>query len=198
MQTNAQEIMAQSQDQLLAILKDPASPLFDKAKACQRLAVIGTAEAVPVLATLLSDPKLAHYARFALQPIPGPAVDEALRTAMGKLKGELLVGVIDSIGWRRDASAESELIKLMGDKDSEVAGAAAAALGRIGSPHAAAALEHKLRKAKGQVLEATADACLVCAEGLSAQGRGDEAQSLYAALRRPEVPKPARIAATER
>jgi HEAT repeat protein len=115
---------------------------------------------------------------------------------MGTLKGELLVGVIDSIGWRRDANAAGELTKLLNDKDPEVAGAAAAALGRVGGPHAAVALEKKLRKSKGPTLEAVADACLVCAEGLAAQGHREEAQSLYAALQRPEVPKPARIAAT--
>ena len=195
MQTNAKEIMAQSQDALLKLLKDPASPAFDKAKACQRLAVIGTAEAVPVLASMLSDPQFAHYARFGLQPIPDPSADEALRAAMGKLKGELLVGVIDSIGWRRDANAAVELTRLIGAEDPAVAAAAAAALGRIGGSHAATMLDQTLRKAKGPLLAAVADACLVCAEGLMAQGRQEEAKSLYAALRRPEVPKPARVAA---
>ena len=44
-------------------------------------------------------------ARYALEPIPDPSVDDALRDALGKLKGRLLVGVIGSLGVRRDAKA---------------------------------------------------------------------------------------------
>ncbi len=47
-----------------------------KAAAFEQLAVFATPDAIPVLAPLLSDERLAHYARFALQPIPDPAVDE--------------------------------------------------------------------------------------------------------------------------
>src|SRR5262245_38694628 len=74
------------EQKLLGVLKSEA-PIFEKAKACQRLAVAGTKEAVPVLASLLGDEKLAHYARFGLEPIPDPSVDAALREAAGKLKG---------------------------------------------------------------------------------------------------------------
>ena len=40
--------------QLIEVLQSSAE-LFAKAKACQRLAVIGTSESVPVLAQLLAD-----------------------------------------------------------------------------------------------------------------------------------------------
>ena len=46
-----------TETELLAVLQSDA-PLFDKAKACQQLAVIGTRESVPVLAQLLSDEQL--------------------------------------------------------------------------------------------------------------------------------------------
>ena len=42
----------------IEILKSDA-PLFEKAKACQMLAVIGTGDCLPVLAELLADPKRA-------------------------------------------------------------------------------------------------------------------------------------------
>ena len=88
---------------LIAILKSDA-PSQDKAIPCKQLAVYGTKDAVPALAALLSNSDLASWARIALEAIPDPAVDDALRTAMGKLQGNLLVGVINSIGYRRDAS----------------------------------------------------------------------------------------------
>ena len=66
---------------------------------------------MPALAALLGDEKLAHMARYALEPIPDPAVDAALRDALGKLKGRPLVGVIGSIGVRRDAKAVERLCR---------------------------------------------------------------------------------------
>jgi len=193
--TKPEEIMALSEDKLLAILKNPDAPLFDKAQACERLAVVGGKDAVPVLAALLSDPKLAHYGRFGLQPNPDPSADEAFRSAMAKLKGPLLVGVINSIGQRRDAGSTGALVKLLHDHDSEVASAAAAALGRIGGAEAAKALQQALGHAKGPALAALGDSCLVCAEGLLAQGDHSGAMALYAALRRPGLPKPIQTAA---
>src|SRR6056297_707023 len=49
--------------------------VFEKAKACQRLAVVGDASAVPALAEWLADDRLATYARTALEQIPGPEAD---------------------------------------------------------------------------------------------------------------------------
>ena len=94
---------------------------------------IGTADAVPALAALLADEKLAHMARYGLETDSRPAVDVALREALGKLKGLPLVGVIGSIGVRRDEKAVAALVALLKDPDAEVAQAAARALGMIGT-----------------------------------------------------------------
>jgi HEAT repeat protein len=130
----AAEIMALDWPKLEAILRDPGASVFAKAKACQRLAVVGTHFTVPAIAPLLADPQLSHYARFALEPMPHPAADEALRNALGQVTGRLLVGVINSIGVRRDPEAIPQLGRLLSDPDPEVAQAAAAALARIRPP----------------------------------------------------------------
>ena len=78
---------AQSEEALLATLKNQTGSLEQKQNACQRLAAIGTADAVPTLAGMLSDPALAHSARYALETIPGPAADTALREALPTLNG---------------------------------------------------------------------------------------------------------------
>ena len=85
------------------------------------------------LAALLCNEELSHMARYGLEPIPDPAVDAALRDALEKVKGRLLVGVIGSIGVRRDPKAVAPLVKRLDDPDSEVVQAAARALGRIGT-----------------------------------------------------------------
>ena len=131
---SAAEIMALEPAKLIAILKEPGASVYAKGKACQRLAVVGGKTAVPALAALLTDPRLAHYARFGLEPIPDPSVDDALRGALGKVKGRLLVGVINTIGQRKDRKALEALGKLLHDADSDVAQAAAAALARIRPP----------------------------------------------------------------
>jgi hypothetical protein len=130
----AAKIMALDQAGLVRILTDQGSSDFEKAKACQRLAVVGGRTAVPALAALLPLPKLSHYARYALEPIPGPEADAALREGLGKLKGDLLIGVIHSIGRRKDTEAVQALAKLRHDADRSVAEAAAAALAEIRRP----------------------------------------------------------------
>ena len=74
------------EDQFIATLKSDASPQ-EKAAACRELARVGTRQAIPVLAPLLADEALSHWARYALEPIADPAADAALRDALGQLKG---------------------------------------------------------------------------------------------------------------
>lgn len=184
---------------LLATLTSADATFFDKAKACQRLATMGTARSVPVLAGLLGQEKLAHYARFALEPIPDPAVDAAFRKALKTVKGKCLVGVINSIGARRDARALAGLASLIDLDRKDVTGAfvsctCIAAIGRIGTSEAADILLAQLDKAKGALRDAVAAACLPCAESLLAQGGKAKAIALYDALRKGELPLHLRLA----
>jgi len=181
--------------QLIDILKKTHSTVFQKNVACRRLSLIGTKQSVPVLAAMLGDEQMAHFARYALKPIPDPAVDDALRAAIPKLKGKLLCGVIDTIGHRQDVKAVDAVAKLVMGADTEVALAAAASLGQISGPAAAKALMDALPKTKGPVRTAVADAGLVCAEGLIAQGDRKTAMSMYDTLSRPEMPRTVRVAA---
>ena len=94
----------EQEQKYIAILRSDA-PLSAKARACEELALIGAKNAVPVLAELLDDEILSDYARFALEPIEHPTVDDTFRQAIDKLKGRLLAGLINSIGARRDPEA---------------------------------------------------------------------------------------------
>ena len=183
------------QADLINLLKDSGATSFQKAKACQRLAVVGTKEAVPALAALLSGPQLAHYARYGLEPIPDSSVDDALREALRKVKGRLRAGVIQSLKVRKDAGAVGALAKLLNDPGLEVAQAAVAALGGISGLQAAKALREGLGRTTGAVRAAVAGAGLVCAEGLLAQGERNQALALYNTLTATGIPKPVRLAA---
>src|SRR6266851_5283142 len=134
---------------LIRILTDASSTDFQKAKACQRAGELGASEAVPALSALLSNEKLNTYARYGLEPIADPSVDDALRAALPKLKGNLQIGVINSIGKRRDPKAAPALTKMLYESDSDVARAAAMALGSIGGTSEMRELQTAIGKTKG-------------------------------------------------
>jgi HEAT repeat protein len=179
----------------LAILRSDA-PTADKALACKHLAIYGSSEAVADLAKLLSNPQLASWARIALEAIPSPAADDALRKAAESLDGLLLVGTINSIGVRRDASAVDLLAPRLSDKDGEVASAAAVALGRIGNASAEKPLRQALSTTNGKVRSAVAEGCVLVAERLYADGKPAEAVDLYDLIRKSDVPKQRILEAT--
>ncbi len=121
--------------------------------------------------------------------IPGPAADAALRDAMGKVQGRLLVGVINSIGVRRDVQAVNGLAEKLKDADVNVASAAAVALGCIGGDEAAGVLQQALADASAAVRPAVAEGCVRCAEKYLAQEKSAQAKKLYDAVCTADVPK---------
>lgn len=186
---------ADEEAELIAVLQSDAPPQ-DKAIPCKRLAVVGSAKAVPALAALLPNDELSSWALIALEAIPDPAADAALREAAGKLEGRPLVGVINAIGVRRDAQAVEGLAKLLTDADAEVASAAAVALGRVGDDAAAKALQPLLAAAPAAVRSAVAEGCILCAERFLAEGKAAQASQLYDQVRAAEVPQPRMLEAT--
>src|SRR2546422_9238123 len=147
------------------------------------LAFYGTGAAVPALAKLLPDKELSSWARIALEAIPGPPADQALRKAMRKLQGRLLVGTINSIAYRRDPKAVSALAKKLNDSNTDVAAAAALALGRIGSADASKHLQRALAANRDDIRAAVAEGCVLCAENFAAAGKTADAVKLYDTVR---------------
>jgi HEAT repeat protein len=180
---------------LIAILNSK-EPKAKKADACKDLAIYGSGKAAASLAPLLADEQLGSWARIALEAIPGPEADKALRESLGTVHGNLLVGVIDSIGVRRDASAVAPLMGHLSDKDIPVAAATAAALGRIGNEHAAKALEESLAAAPPKVRSAIAEGLVLCGEKAFAEGHDAQAVAIYDKVRNSDVPKQRILEAT--
>ncbi len=190
----ADDSEAAREKELIGILQSgqPA----EKAIACKQLAIHGGKDACPALAKLLADGQLASWARIALEAIPDPAADEALRKASESLQGRLLVGTINSRGVRRSAGAVEPRLGRRKDQDHEVASAAAVALGRIGNDVATKALRQTLADAAAPVRTAVAEGCILCAERLMADGKSNEAVEIYDALRAADVPKQRKLEAT--
>jgi HEAT repeat protein len=181
--------------QLVAVLGTGATRAA-KDFVCRKLTVIGTAESVPALAGLLADKDLTHMARYALERIPAPEAAQALRDALAKLSGAAKVGVVGSLGSRRDAASVTVLATLLTDSDKAVACAAATALGHIGSPEAAHALGDVAKQAPEGVKQAIVDGSLAAAEQLLAAGKKTDAMLIYKSLLGEGQPKHVRLAAT--
>ncbi len=168
-------------EQRLAVELGTPSSRDARAFVCRELAIIGSAASVPALTALLVDEDLSHRARNALERIPGPEADTALRDAIARTSGNVKIGIIHSIAVRRDPGSVPLLAKALAD-DSGAAVAAAKALGEIGTPEAARALEAFRGKGSGALRLAVADALLICAERLVASGERLRAAKLLEAL----------------
>lgn len=171
-----------TEDECIAKLKSDAG-WREKYEACTRLRQVGTAKSVPALAALLTDEKLSHMARYALEPMSNPESADALRKALGRTRGPQKTGVITSLGVKRDAKSVKAIAKALSDKDADVARAAAGALGRIGTVESAAVLTKFQKKGMpGALADAVAEGQLTAAERLVASGNAKLAVPVYTAL----------------
>jgi HEAT repeat protein len=186
--TQDQLVADVKQRDLIAVLQSDATK-SEKAITCKRLAIYGTEQSVPSLAPLLADKELASWARIALEAIPGPVADAALRNALGKLDGRLLVGAINSIGVRRDVQAVDALVQKLHHTNADVASAAAVALGHIGGEQAAKVLTQALVDAPVGVRSAVAEGCILCAEWFLVHDTTAEAVKLYDTVFQADVPE---------
>ena len=125
--------LAEIEEALLEVLQSDAK-LPAKEYICRQLALIGTARCVPVLAEMLSEAELSDCARFAMEAIPDASVDDALRAALDTVDGNPRVGIVNTLGERRDPKAVRALSKMLDSSDGVLAKAAEAALRKIGSP----------------------------------------------------------------
>ena len=185
---------AKREKQLIEALKGKA-PQAEKDLACRELQVIGTEACIDALAAMLADVKLSHMARYALEPMPYPKASKVMRDALGKTSGPTKVGLLISLGFRRDAESTGELTALLKDKDPAVAGAAAAALGRIGTPEAAKALAAFRSSADKALRVVVAEASLTAAEQLAKDGKQDEAARICKELQAAQWPAHVRLGA---
>lgn len=182
------------EQRLVAVLESDAKRAA-KQVVCRKLSIVGTEDAVPALAACLGDEELSHMARFALERMPYPAAAKAMRDTLPKVSGELKVGLINSLGRRRDADSTALLIPLLKAEDPKVAGAAAAALGKIATSPAAEALMAFRNDAPEGVRDAITDACLDVAARLFADGRKEAAARIYEMLDHASEPQHVRLAA---
>ena len=162
---------------------------------CRKLAIVGSAAAVPILVGLLTQEANAHLARHALERISGPEAAAALKDALSKTSGKLKIGVIGSLGARREVSAVPALAALLQDTDAAIVRSATLALAAIGGAEATRVLTTAVGVAGGDKA-LVIDALLSCAESLLASQKTADAAAIYKSLSGEQQPRLIRLAAT--
>lgn len=191
--SNQNKLLPEIEQAMLGLLKSDA-PFAAKQFICKELSLIGTSASIKTLSGLLKEEKTADIALYALERIPGEEVNKALRKAAGKTKGRIKVGILNTLGQRRDEEALKLFKKSINDKNPMVAEAAIAASGKLASMQAADMLTKQLEMAEANQKIHILDALLNTADQL----RTDDTQlanSLYQGLYEDKQPITVRIAA---
>ncbi|MCX6926028.1 MAG: HEAT repeat domain-containing protein [Verrucomicrobia bacterium] len=164
---------------LAAKATDSAVPQPARVWLVRQLEHIGAAESVVALTALLNDPdaELKECARRALEKNPAPAATESLRAAL-KQGGDTawVIGLIQSLGERRDPGAVPLLKPLLSGKETALA--ASSALGKIADPTAVVALW----EAYGAGTSGVADALVSAGNRLASTGDKTAARDLFSRL----------------
>jgi HEAT repeat protein len=131
---------------LIETAKNEDADMHDRLDACRQLGTKGSKASIAPLASLLNgDERVSHMACYALETNPDSSVDDALREALGEAKGRNLMGIMVTLGNRRDTKAIDAIAKHLGDEDKHVSAAAARALGNIGTEASFTALREAMR-----------------------------------------------------
>ncbi len=173
-----------SEQALITTLQTSNSPQ-EKDAACVQLKKVATAASVPALAALLTDAQLSQSARYVLESMDSPEAGRALVQALEKTSGALRVGIVNSLGNRREASAVDALSKSIQTAGSDTAAqgiAAAIALGKIGGPTAVAALSRALNSSVAPLRDAVIDGLLRAANALVSAGDRSSAKAIFEQL----------------
>ena len=126
---------------LLAALTKPDATYAAKKFICEQLRIVGSHKSVGALLVLLGDDQTAPLARFALETLPGPAVDDGLLKALPSATGKRQIGLIYTLAARHS----ERLVPLLKDRltspDKELVAVALQALSQVGGTKPAAILQ---------------------------------------------------------
>lgn len=174
--TTPADKIADVEARLLATLTHPDCTDAGKRFCFQVLRTIAGPATVKTLGSYLTDETYYDCARYAIESVASDDATVALRTAFKKSSGLIRIGIVMSLGERRDDTSVKPLAALLTNTDSDTANAVLQALANIGAPDAATALT------KASVPDSLAtrrqQALLVCAERLLADGKTAEAVAI--------------------
>ncbi|MCD6393685.1 MAG: HEAT repeat domain-containing protein [Planctomycetes bacterium] len=153
------------EQKLIAVVASKDATQAGKAVACRFLQQIGSDKCIAAVSGLLSDEILSDYARLVLERLKSAEADKAMRDALEQAPDIAKVGILASLGERRDIKALTAAAKLANSANSAVAEAAIQAIGKIGGREAARCLS-SMKPAK-ELVPAQMQAMVACVRSLS-------------------------------
>jgi HEAT repeat protein len=180
---SAQETPQDEASKLSAVLQDANISYYAKTLACKLTGQRGSEALVAPLSAVLLDEKLSHPARIGLQQIPGSAATVALCNAATQAKGNILIGIIGSLGERCDPAAVTVLTPLLAETDNRIVQASAIALGKIGNTEALQILQKRFAEVEPFQKVLLVDGLFACAEHLKTIGDTKKAATVYGVIR---------------
>ncbi len=166
---------------LARLLQDPATTVAARQYICAQLFQIGTETEVAAVAPFVLDPATSDMARLFLERVKSEASIGALRSALDKLQGRPLTGVVNSLSIMGDEASVDKIIALTRNEDPMVALAAWRALGNFGSVPVADFLIDGLKKAQ-EASPPMESAAVRTAILLESAGKQDKAMEIYRLL----------------
>jgi hypothetical protein len=107
-------------------------------------------------------------------------VNKALRAALGEIDGDQQMGIVQTLGVRRDVEARDQIAAMLNDQNPSLVRAAIEALGRIGGKESIEILQ------SAQVVETLEtqlyEALLDCASSLRTEGLNNDATGIYSEI----------------
>lgn len=143
---------------------------------------VGRAESVDSVAKLLNDrdPIIRDCARRAMQGNPSPRAAKALRKAVDRATtSEWRATLLNALAYRADKSNARTFLKYATDTDDAVRSAAIRGLAALGEKSAVQVIETALNKGDKRAQALAADAYLLLADILCAQGDKSTALAMY-------------------
>lgn len=176
------------------------SPSFEHApavrgKLARLLGYLPRPEAVPYLARALDDLDAREMARFSLETNPAAEATDALVRALGAAGTTFRIGVLNSLGKRREPRSAPALKSSAEDAHPEVRIAALFALASLADPAVDSLLEKAARSADSYERQA-AHVCRVRLAGnLVSAGDRQAAARIYRSVAASDAPEPQKKAA---
>ena len=146
---------------------------------CQELQWAGRDEACAALGRVLHDPDVSDEAATALAAIGGERAAAQLRAAVEQAEGKPRLNLMDALASLAEPASAKTFTNALADNDREVRTAASLGLAKLGQPDSAEPLLKAADSAQGWERTQLTKSCLVLAEQLDANGKSNDAKSVY-------------------
>jgi HEAT repeat protein len=171
------------EQKLIVVAASKDATQAGKAVACRFLQQVGTRKCIPAVSGLLRDEILSDYARLVLERLKSEQADKAMRDALETATDKIKIGILATLGERRDDKAIRPADKLAHSSNPALAKAAIQVIGKIGGKEAAECLSSM--KPAEKLVPTQMRAMVECARSLSGNDKVSLCEKVLAGSYKP-------------